>query len=122
MATVQTKTFDHPDETLPFVERGRIELLQLGGREVGRAVFESGWRWSDHVKPLAGTETCEFPHLGYVLSGGMRVLMDDGTQTDLKAGDAFFIPPGHDAEVVGEEPCVMLDFAEDEDADYARPA
>jgi quercetin dioxygenase-like cupin family protein len=120
MTTIQTKTFEHPDETLPFVDHGRIELLKLGGREVGRAVFEPGWRWSEHVKPIAGTETCEYPHLGYVVSGHMRVLMTDGSKAELRSGDAFFIPPGHDAEVVGAEDCVMLDFAED-DADYARP-
>jgi quercetin dioxygenase-like cupin family protein len=121
MAAIEIKRFDAPDETRPFQSNGRIKLVRLGGREVGKAIFEPGWRWSDHVKPIAQTESCEFAHLGYVLSGRMRIHMDDGTEGEIGPGDVFSIPPGHDAEVVGDEPCVMIDVG-DEDADYAQPA
>ena len=119
MGSIQVKRLENPDETLPFEGKGRVEVVRVAGREASRAIFEPGWRWSDNVKPIAGTETCEFPHLGYVVSGRMRVLMDDGAIGEITGGDVFFIPPGHDAEVFGGEPCVMLDFT-DEDADYAR--
>lgn len=121
MAGIEVKSFDNPDETRPFEGKGRVEIISLGGREIGRGVFEPGWRWSDNVKPLAETESCEFEHLGYVLSGQMRVYMDDGSEGEIGPGDVFSIPAGHDAEVVGNEPCVMVDVGE-EDADYAKPA
>lgn len=82
-------------------------------------MFEPGWRWSDDVKPIAKTDLCEISHLGYCLSGQMTVRMGDGTEAEIHAGDVFAIPPGHDAEVVGDEPCVMLDFGEA--TEYAKP-
>jgi quercetin dioxygenase-like cupin family protein len=121
MAGIETKRFDAPDETRPFESNGRVELVTLGGHEIGKATFEPGWRWSEHVKPIAQTKSCEFAHLGYVLSGRMRVYMDDGTAGEIGPGDVFSIAPGHDAEVVGVEPCVMIDVG-DEDADYAKRA
>ena len=121
MAGMETKRFDAPDETRPFESNGRVELVTLGGREIGKAIFEPGWRWSEHVKPIAQTESCKFAHLGYVLSGRMRVYMDDGSKGEIGPGDVFSIAPGHDAEVVGDEPCVMIDIG-DEDANYAKRA
>lgn len=121
MAGIEIKSFDTPDETRPFESNGRVELVAVSGREIGRGIFEPGWRWSENVKPIAGTESCEFAHLGYVLSGRMRVHMDDGSEGEIGPGDVFSIAPGHDAEVVGDEPCVMIDVG-DEDADYAKPA
>lgn len=121
MAGIVTKNFEAPDETRPFEDKGRIEIVTVGGREIARAIFEPGWRWSEHVKPIAGTASCEFPHLGYVVSGRMRVLMDDGSEGEIAPGDVFAIAPGHDAEVIGDEPCVTVDVG-DEDADYALPA
>jgi quercetin dioxygenase-like cupin family protein len=118
---IEIRSFDDPDETRPFESNGRVELVTLAGREIGKAIFEPGWRWSEHVKPIAGTESCEFAHLGYVLSGRMRVSMDDGTEGEIGPGDVFSIAPGHDAEVVGHEPCVMIDVG-DEDAEYAKRA
>jgi quercetin dioxygenase-like cupin family protein len=85
---------------------------------VGRAVFEAGWKWSDHVKPIAGTDSCQAPHMSYVISGRMTVVMDDGTQADYVAGDVMIAPPGHDAWVVGDEPCVLVDWQGV--ADYAK--
>lgn len=119
MAGIEIKSFDSPDETRPFEGKGRVELVSLAGREIGRGTFEPGWRWSENVKPIAQTDSCEVAHLGYVLSGRMRVFMDDGSEGEIGPGNVFSIPPGHDAEVVGEEPCMMIDVG-DEDAEYAK--
>jgi quercetin dioxygenase-like cupin family protein len=120
MASMAVRNFDSPDDTRPFEGKGRVELVEVGGRRVGRAVFEPGWRWSENVKPIVETDSCEVDHLSYVVSGRMRVVMDDGAEGEAGPGDVVSIPPGHDAEVVGDEPCVMIDVAEDEG--YARPS
>ncbi|HSI80683.1 MAG TPA: cupin domain-containing protein [Solirubrobacterales bacterium] len=119
MATIEIKRFESPDETRPFEGKGQIDLVRVGGRDLGRSVFEPGWRWSENVKPIAQTDSCQFNHLGYILSGRIRVRMDDGAEGELGAGDVVSIPAGHDAEVIGDEACVMLDLGE-EDADYAK--
>jgi quercetin dioxygenase-like cupin family protein len=108
---LDAKSLDSPDETRPFVDKGRTDIVKLGDVTVGRGVFEPGWRWSEHVKPIAGTESCEAPHTGYVLSGRMRVRMDDGAEAEVGPGDAFVIAPGHDAWTVGDEACVLVDFS-----------
>ena len=110
MPSVEVKTFDSPDETRPFVDKGRADVVNLGEITALRATFEPGWRWSEHLKPLAGTESCQSPHLLYVLSGRMAVRMDDGTEGEVGQGQAARIDPGHDAWVVGNEPCVVVDF------------
>ncbi len=111
MATMEVKNFDSPDETRPFEGKGKADVLQLAGQVIGRAVFEPGWRWSNNVKPIAGTESCQISHLGYCVSGRMKIYMDDGSETEVTAGTVVAIPPGHDAEVVGDETCVFLDFS-----------
>jgi len=108
---LEKKNFSSPDEVRPMSGRGQVEILNVGDGVVGRATFEPGWRWSEHVKPLAGTDSCQAAHLGYVLSGRQKVIMDDGTELEFGPGDVVAIPPGHDGEVVGDEPCVVLDFA-----------
>jgi quercetin dioxygenase-like cupin family protein len=118
MAGIEVKSFDSPDETRPFEGNGQAEVLQIGGHTVGRATFEPGWRWSENVKPIAQTDSCEVSHLGYVVSGRMKIFMDDGTEGEVGPGDVFAVPPGHDAETVGDEPCVALDFGEF--GDYAK--
>lgn len=107
---VMVKSLDDPDESRRPSERTRIDLVTLGEATVGRAVFQPGWCWSLDVKPVAGTELCEVPHTGYVLSGREGVRMSDGSEIELGPGDAFVIGPGHDAWVIGDEPCVTLDF------------
>jgi class 3 adenylate cyclase len=107
---LRRKRFDRPDE-VRTVERGRIDLVELGELVVGRAVFEPGWRWSEHVKPIVGTESCQVHHLGYVISGHLHVEMDDGASIELRGGDTFEVPPGHDAWVVGDEPWESVDYA-----------
>jgi quercetin dioxygenase-like cupin family protein len=121
MAGIEIKSFDSPDETRPFEGRGQVDLVSLAGREIGRGTFEPGWRWSENVKPIAQTDSCQVAHLGFILSGRMRVFMDDGGEGEIGPGDVVSIAPGHDAEVVGEEPCVMIDVG-DEDAEYAKRA
>ena len=105
------KSFSSPDEVREMGGKGKVEILNIGDGVVGKATFEPGWRWSVHVKPLAGGESCQAAHLGYVLSGRQKVIMNDGTELEFGPGDVIAIPPGHDGEVVGEEPCVVLDFA-----------
>jgi class 3 adenylate cyclase/quercetin dioxygenase-like cupin family protein len=107
---LRRKRFDRPDE-VRIVERARVELIELGELAVGRAIFEPGWRWSDHVKPIVGTESCQVHHLGYVLSGHLHVEMTDGASLEVVGGDAFEIPPGHDAWVIGDEPWISVDWA-----------
>ncbi len=118
MATLEAKNLGSPDETRPVADKGKVEIVKIGGVTVGRATFEQGWRWSEHVKPIAGTESCQAAHTGYVISGRMHVRMDDGTEGEVGPGDAFVAAPGHDAWVVGDEPCVALDFSGM--ADYAK--
>lgn len=110
-AHIECRSLDRPDETRRFEgDAGQMELVTLsGGVTVGRGTFRPGWRWSSHVKPIAGTDSCEVRHIGYVLSGSMTVRMDDGSEITVHAGDAFHMPPGHDAWVEGDEPCVLID-------------
>lgn len=107
---LRRKRFDKPDE-VRTVEKARIELVELGEAAIGRTVFEPGWRWADHVKPIVGTASCEVHHIGYVFSGHLHVELNDGAAIELTAGDVFEVPPGHEAWVVGDEPWVSIDFA-----------
>jgi uncharacterized cupin superfamily protein len=107
--TAEHRAFATPDEVRPF-EHGRMELVSAGGGMVGRARFEPGWRWSNDVKPLAGTEMCEAPHFSYQVSGTLHIKMMDGTEFDVRPGEVAVIPPGHDAWVVGDEPVEMIDW------------
>ena len=109
MAAMELKSFKQPDEVRTF-DKGRVELVKIGGATIGRATFEPGWRWSTCVKPLANTNSCEAAHFGYQISGTMRIRMADGTELECKAGDMALVPPGHDAWVVGNEPVVIVDF------------
>jgi len=109
LSKLEVKSTNTPDETRTF-EKGKLELVKIGEATVGRAVLQPGWRWSTHVKPIAKTKSCEAPHFQYHVSGTLHVLMDDGTEKDLKAGDVALVPPGHDGWVVGNEPVVMVDF------------
>ena len=112
------KGFDQPDEVREF-PNGRAEILEVGGGgSVGRFVFQPGWRWSEDVKPIAGTDSCQTRHTGICISGSMTVRMDDGTEATVGAGDVVLIEPGHDAWVDGDEACVMYDTGV---AAYAKP-
>ncbi len=105
----EQKSFGEPDETRSF-ERGVVDLVTIGDAEVGRLVLQPGWRWSEHVKSIAGTELCEAPHFQYHVSGTLGVRMADGTELVVNAGDVTSLPEGHDAWVIGDEPAVIVDF------------
>ena len=109
MAQAEQKSFTAADETRTFAH-GKMDLLQIGGSEIGRLTLEPGWRWSDDVKPIAGTELCEAPHFQYHVAGRLHVLMADGTEFDAGPGDVTALPQGHDAWVVGDEPVVLVDW------------
>jgi class 3 adenylate cyclase len=110
MARLQSKSFATPDE-VRSTAHGRITILDLDDIVVGRLEFEPGWRWSEVVKPIAGTELCEYHHIGVTISGTLHVQMADGTQLDMQPDAAYEIPPGHDAWVTSAEPYISLDFA-----------
>ncbi|MFI8293516.1 cupin domain-containing protein [Streptomyces sp. ms191] len=111
MTGIVSRSFDSADETRPFEDgKGRLDLVTTERGAVGRAVFEPGWQWSKHVKPIAGTDSCQAAHVGYVVSGRMKVVMDDGETAELGPGDFMAVAPGHDAWVLGDEPCVALDW------------
>ena len=112
MADVEVKSFESPDEVRPFEGNGKADVVNVGGHTIGRGTFEPGWRWSENVKPIAGTDSCQVSHLGYVVSGRMAVRMDDGSEGEVGPGDVVAIPPGHDAWVVGDEACVLVDFGQ----------
>ena len=102
------KKFDQPDEVINF-EKGKFEIIRLGGITIGRATYEPGWKWSKHVNPLANTKYCEIEHVGMVLSGIATAAFEDGTVKELCTGDLFYIPPNpHDSWVVGNEPYCLL--------------
>lgn len=106
---VECKNIEEPEEVRTF-DRGRMELVWVGGTTFVRATLEPGFRWSECLKPITGTESCQHPHLGYVTSGRLRVAPDAGEEVELGPGDVFSIEPGHDTWVVGDEPAVILDF------------
>lgn len=106
---MQQKSLNAPDEVRTF-PKGRLELATLGGVTFGRATFEPGWKWSECVKPIAQTESCQAPHTAYQISGRLMVKMDDGTEKEFGPGDVSIIPPGHDAWVVGDETVIAIDI------------
>ena len=105
------KSFDRPDETRTFEGgTGSLQVVNTDAGTVGRATFLPGWKWSEHVQPIAKTDSCEAAHTGYFVSGRMKVVMDDGSEVEVGPGDAFRMQPGHDAWTVGGEACEMVDF------------
>jgi quercetin dioxygenase-like cupin family protein len=108
--TVILKLFEAPDE-VRMLQKGRFELVHLGGMTIGRATYEPGWKWSEHVGPSVGATRCHVEHVGLVLSGRATAAFDDGTVFELRAGELFYIPPiPHDSWVVGDQPYVSLHF------------
>jgi quercetin dioxygenase-like cupin family protein len=110
MAGVEVKNVNSPDERRSFADKGEGGMLELAGHSVMYATMEPGWRWSEHVKPAAGTDQCEATHLLYCISGRMKVKHQDGTEAEMGPGDVAVIQPGHDAWVEGDEACVSVDF------------
>jgi hypothetical protein len=109
MQQTEHRSFETADEVREF-PNGRAEIIKIGGGEVGRLVFEPGWRWSNDVKPIANTESCLAPHFQYHVSGHLAIRMDDGNEFVAGPGDITSLPSGHDAWVVGDEPAVTVDW------------
>ncbi|HXX39570.1 MAG TPA: cupin domain-containing protein [bacterium] len=118
MASMQKKNHASPDETRTF-SKGKLALVSLGGFTFGRMTVEPGWKWSESIKPVVKTNSCQQEHLSYHISGRLRVRMDDGSEAEFGPGDVSMIPAGHDAWVVGNEPAVIIDITGMKD--YAKP-
>ena len=116
---MQKKNINSPDEVRNF-PKGKVHLVKLEGVTFGLATFQPGWKWSESVKPMVKTQSCQVLHTGYQISGKMHVRMDDGTEMEFGPGDICAIHPGHDAWVVGNEPAVVLDITGM--SDYAKKA
>lgn len=109
MTSMLTCNLDRDGESRQFAAHGHAQLASVGGLSLLKGVFEPGWRWSQDVGPIAGTASCQTRHLGYTISGRMHVVFDDGAEVEIGPGDMCDLPPGHDAWVVGDEACVMVD-------------
>jgi len=116
---MQKKSFNTPDE-IRTPPKTKVEVVTLGDSTILRTTFEPGWKWSDHVKPTAGTDSCQVHHVIYAISGQLKVVMNDGTEVEVNPGDVVDIPAGHDAWVVGDEAVVGIDFGNS--ATYAKAA
>ena len=109
-AVVAVKNIDTPDERHAF-EHASLNVVNLPGVTIARSVYQPGWKWSTHMKPVVGTEACQAAHTGYIVSGRFHARMDDGREYDFGPGDVHVMAAGHDAWVEGDEPCVALDVA-----------
>lgn len=118
MAGVESASLNTPGETHTFA-RGKAELVTVGGSTVARVTLEPGWRWSESVKPIVKTESCQTHHVGYAVSGRVRIRSADGVESEVGAADAYDIAPGHDAWIVGDEVFVGIEFKSA--AEYAKP-
>jgi len=119
MAGLVRKSLDTPEETRLFEDgMGKLELVNTDAGGVGRATFEPGWQWSKHVGPIAKTDSCQAAHVGYFVAGRMKIVMDDGEEMEFGPGDFMTCAPGHDAWILGDEPCVVVDWQGF--ADYAK--
>ena len=117
MAGVETRDFAAPDETRT-PDKTRSEIVRMSGATVARLTLEPGWRWSECVKPVVGTESCQARHVGVMTQGRMGVRHDDGSHVEISAGEVYVIEPGHDAWVIGDERVVGFEFESAEE--YAR--
>src|SRR3954470_9581698 len=115
---LESKSHATPDETRAPAKT-RIEVVRLEGFTLGRFNFEPGWRWSECIKPVAGTDSCQASHVGYLVTGTLTIRLNDGTEQTIRAGESYTIPPGHDAWVVGADPVVALEVMSAEQ--FAKP-
>ena len=110
MAGVESRDFDSPDETRT-PDKTQVDVVRMGATTAGRFAFEPGWRWSECVKPVVGTESCQIRHVGVVHSGRLAIKHEDGTEVEIGPGEAYVIEPGHDAWVVGDEELTFIDVS-----------
>ena len=108
LTALESKSLDAPDETRPFA-KGHLAVVTVGGTIIGRGTFEPGWKWSECIKPVVGTDSCQVAHVGYAVSGRLTVKLNDGTQKTFEPGMSYTIPPGHDAWVEGNERFVCIE-------------
>ena len=109
MAGAESRDFTAPEETRR-PEKTTVELVNLAGGQIGRYTFQPGWRWSECIKPVVNTDSCQVEHIGYAVSGTLHVKHDDGTELDVRPGEVYRIAPGHDAWNPGQEPAVFVEF------------
>jgi hypothetical protein len=109
MAGIDSNDFSSPDETRT-PEKTRVELVNLAGGQIGRYTFQPGWRWSECIKPVAKTDSCQVEHIGYCVSGGLRIKAADGSEQDITPGMVYRIAPGHDGWNAGSQPAVCIEF------------
>ena len=119
MAGVESRDFSKPDDTRT-PDKTKVELVNVAGGQIGRYTFQPGWRWSECIKPVVGTDSCQVEHIGYGVSGQLQVTHEDGSASDINPGDVYRIAPGHDAAVVGDELFVSVEFQGA--ANYAKPS
>jgi hypothetical protein len=109
MANIEARDFGSPDETRT-PDKTKIELVNLAGGQIGRYTFQPGWRWSECIKPVIKTDSCQVEHIGYCVSGGLRITHNDGSEQDIMPGQVYRIAPGHDGWNLGTEPAVVIEF------------
>ena len=119
MAGIEARDFTNPDETRT-PEKTTVELVNVAGGQIGRYTFQPGWRWSECIKPVVGTESCQVEHIGYFVSGRLNITHQDGGEREIGAGEVYRVAPGHDAWVVGDEAVVVVEFQGA--ANYAKPS
>lgn len=119
MAGVEKRDFESPDESRT-PDKTRVDVVHVGGATVARSTLEPGWSWAECIKPIAGTDSCQMKHLGVVHSGRMRIMHEDGTETEIGPGDTYVIEPGHQAEVVGDQQFVGFEFQPKSAEEFAR--
>jgi hypothetical protein len=119
MAGVEARGFDAPDETRT-PDKTRVDVVRMGGTTAARFTFEPGWKWSECVKPVVGTDSCQVRHVGVIQSGSLHVAHEDGAEVDVGPGDAYVIEPGHDAWVTGDERVVAFEFESRSAEEYAK--
>jgi quercetin dioxygenase-like cupin family protein len=110
MKQITIRRFEEPDQSQAFADKGRVDVVKVGEVAMARLTLQPGWHWAEHEQPLVGTKSCEDPHSIYVISGRLQVITDEGEEAALSAGDAVDVPAGHDARVLGSEPCVLVSF------------
>src|SRR5689334_4883840 len=119
MPGVESRSFDSPDETRA-PSKTNVAIVRMGATTAGRFTFEPGWRWSECVKPVVGTDSCQLHHVGVVQSGRLAIRHEDGTEVEIGPGDAYVIEPGHDAWVVGDQRFVGFEFESRAAEEYAK--
>src|SRR5687767_6966136 len=121
MAGLVTKNFESPDE-VRSPDKTKIEVVDLAGVKAARMTAQPGWKWSECIKPVAGTDSCQAHHVGVIVSGTLHIRHDDGTETDVTPGTAYVVEPGHDAWVVGDEAVVAFEFDSSTAGTFAKPS